>query len=301
MLTILEASKLITNPLAQGVVEVIASNNPVLERLPFIDIAGTAYRYNREDTLPGIAFRGFNEGYTESTGVINPQVESLTIAGGDSDFDVALVAMGAGSNDIRATHDAMKAKSLSLTWLKTFFDGDSSLNPREFDGLNARLTGGQVIPLASGGGTLTLDSLDELIDAVVGTPSALLMSKAMRRKVNRLIRAAGQATEIVSDVFGRQVMAYAGIPIGVVEDDATGTAILGFDEDDGTGNLDTTSIYAARFDAETLLGIETAPISVRDLGEIEAKPALRTRIEWYSGLALKHPRAAARLTRINNA
>ena len=38
----------------------------------------------------GIAFRGINEGYDESTGVLNPQTESLVICGGDSDFDVAL-------------------------------------------------------------------------------------------------------------------------------------------------------------------------------------------------------------------
>src|SRR5262245_31113707 len=101
-LTILEAAKLISNPLAQGVVEIIAAENPILERMPFIDISGTAYRYNREGTLPGVGFRGLNEGFDESTAVLNPQVESLTILGGDMDFDRALIAMGAGSPDIRA-------------------------------------------------------------------------------------------------------------------------------------------------------------------------------------------------------
>lgn len=57
------------------------------------------------------------------------------------------------------------------------------------------------------------------------------MNKVMRRKVNALMRAAGQATETVSDAFGRQIQAYAGIPIGIVEDDAGSTPILGFDED----------------------------------------------------------------------
>ena len=74
----------------------------MLAALPFINTAGSAYRYNREETLPGVAFRGFNEGYVESTGVINPEVESLTILGGDSDFDVAQIAMQTGSADTRA-------------------------------------------------------------------------------------------------------------------------------------------------------------------------------------------------------
>lgn len=171
MLTILEAAKLADNPLQSGIVEIYATNNAVLERLPFADIQGTAYGYNREGTLAGIAFRGIKEGYTESTGIINPQTEPLTICGGDSDYDVALVKM-AGNNDVlRAAHDALKAKALTLTWLKTWFDGDSVANPREFDGLNRRLIGSQVIDAgAAGGATLTLAKLDELIDAMRGTP-----------------------------------------------------------------------------------------------------------------------------------
>lgn len=301
MLTILEASKLNDNPLASGIVEIIASANPVLERLPFVAISGNAYRYNREGTLPGIAFRGYGEGYTESTGVVNPQVESLTIMGGDSDYDVALVKQNAGqSNDLRAAHDALKAKAASLTWLKTFFDGDSVANPKEFDGLNRRLTGGQLLSLATGGGTLTLAKVDELIDAVNGTPDMLLMPKAIRRKIGAL--ASGTAAVAMSlDLLGRPMMSYAGVPIGVIEDDATGAAILGFDEDDGSGNLDTCSIYALRLGLDALHGIQTAPIDVRDLGEIDSKPAMRTRIEWYSGVVVKHPKAAARLRFINNA
>lgn len=302
MLTMIEAAKLMNNPLQTGIIEIFAANNPVLERLPFVDISGNAFKYNREGSLPGIAFRGINESYTESTGVINPQTETLTICGGDSDYDVALVKMGAGSNNLRAAHDAMKAKALTLTWLKTFFDGNSEDEPREFDGLNVRLAGTtQEINAATGGATLTLDMLDELIDAVQGTPDLLLMNKVMRRKVNKLIRAAGQATEVVSDAFGRQIMAYGGIPIGVVGDDAAGNAILGFDEDDGSSNDDTTSIYAVRFGLDALHGIQTEAMSVRDLGELDSKPAYRTRIEWYAGEVIKHPKAVARLVHINNA
>ncbi|CAK0742076.1 Phage major capsid protein [Azospirillaceae bacterium] len=300
MLTLLEAAKLMTSPLAQGVVEIFAANNAVLERLSFVDVQGNSYRYNREGALPGIAFRGINESYGESTGVLNPQVETLTICGGDSDYDVALVKMGAGSNNLRAVHDGMKAKALTLTWLKTFFDGNAETNPREFDGLNRRLTGSQVIDLPVGGGTLTLDALDELVDAVSGTPSALLMNKTMRRKITKLAQNTPAVT-MSTDALGRPMASYAGVPIGIVEDDAAGNPVLGFDEDDGQGNVDTCSIYAVRFDMDGLHGIQTAAMDVRDLGEQQAKPAYRTRIEWYSGMVVKHPRAAARLRRINNA
>ena len=263
-------------------------------------INGPAYVYNREGTLPGIAFRGINESYTESTGVINPQSEKLVICGGESDYDTFLVKTGTGTNDARAVHDSLKAKALALKWLKTFFDGDTETEPREFDGLNKRLTGAQHVQLASGGATLTLAKLDEMIDAIQGTPNLLLMNKTMRRKVTNLANGTAAVT-ITRDQLGRPMTAYAGIPIGIVEDDNDGNAILDFDEDDGSSNLDTISIYAVKFDMEGFHGIQSAPVDVRDLGEVDSKPAFRTRIEWFAAMVLKHPKAAARLSRINNA
>lgn len=193
----------------------------------------------------------------------------------------------------RAVHDQMKAKALTLAWLKTFFDGDSAANPKEFDGLNKRLTGDQVITAGANGAPLDLDMLDKLVDAVRGTPSMLLMNKAMRRAVVKLARGSS-VLSVGPDLFGREVTSYSGVPMAVVEEDAQGNDLLGFDEAQGT-DAATASIYAARFAPDMLHGIQTAPVSVRDLGEIEVKPALRTRIEWYSGLVIKHPRAVARL------
>jgi hypothetical protein len=293
MLTALEWSKLNPDPLTSGVVEIFAAENPVIASLPFINVAGSAYRYNIEETLPGVAFRGFNEGYVESTGVINPMVEALTILGGDSDYDVAQIAMQTGDNDTRAVYDGMKAKAAALTHLRTFFDGDTITNPKEFDGLNRRLTGAQVLSAGTNGGLITFDLLDQLIDSVRGTPTVLLMNKTLRRTIRAMARSVGALT-ITTDQLGRELEGYAGVPFGVIEEDETGEEILGFDETQGTAN-NTSSIYACRFGADTLHGIQTAPISVRDLGEVDDKPALRTRIEWYSGIVLKHPRAAARL------
>ncbi|MEC4747722.1 major capsid protein [Methylomicrobium sp. Wu6] len=293
MLTIAEWQKLNPTPLASGVVEIFARENPVLANLPFINIKGNAYAYNIEQTLPGIAFRGFNEGYTESTGVVNPVTESLTIIGGDSDYDVAQIKMGTGDNDSRAVHDAMKAKALTLSWLSTFLHGDTGTNPKAFDGLNVRLTGNQVITAGPNGAALSMDILDELVDAIQGTPSLLLMNKAARRQVVMLGRVSSNIS-VSRDYFGREVETYSGVPIGIIEDGADGNPILPNTETQGSSNA-TTSIYVVKFGADALHGIQTEPMDVRDLGEIETKPAYRTRIEWYSGLVLKHPKCAARL------
>lgn len=306
-LTILEAAKLSQNPLQQGIVEVFAKNNPVLQVMPFIDIAGNAYSYNREGVLPGIAWRGINESYTESTGVVNPQTETLAILGGDSDIDVALVKQGVGSADIRATYDAMKAKAASLNFLWTFFNSDGT-DPRQPIGLRNRLIGAQVIDQGStsGGDVLTLDKVDQLIDAVEGDPTALFMSRTLRRKLNALIGTSGALMLPSVDAFGNQVMKYRDIPIYTAPTDASMGpygALFPFTEaNPGGGAAASSSIYAIRFDvADGIHGIQTEPMSVRDLGEQQVKPVYRTRIEWYCGFAVKHPRAAARLRGIKNA
>jgi hypothetical protein len=293
MLSQSEWAKLNPDPLQSGVVEIFASTNPIMQYMPFQNIAGAAYVYNREHTLPGIAFRGINESYDESTGVINQLADPLKILGGDLDVDAALIAWSTGANDTRAIHDAMKVKALSLSHLKTVFDGDSTANPKEFDGLNVRLTGNQVINAGTNGAVLTLTMLDDLVDAVSGSPTLLLMNKKTRQVIRQLARSVNALT-ISKDDLGREIDLYYGVPFGIVEDDAQGAAILGFDETQGTAN-NTASIYAVKFGADAMFGAQTAPISVRDLGELQSKPAFRTRVEHYNTIVLEHPKCAARL------
>jgi hypothetical protein len=302
MLTLVEAAKLIQNPLQRGVVEVFPQTSPVLQHLPFLDVQGNAYSYNQEQTLPGIGFRGINTIYDESTGVINPQTEALKIFGGISKVDRAQVKTQGKVNDIRAVHDGMKAKAAALEFTKAFFKGNSTADADSFDGLEKRLNGSQVLDMgnADGGNPLTLDKLDELIDAVQGSPDMLFMNKTMRRKVNKLMRAAGQATETVSDAFGRQIAAYAGLPIGVIESDKDGNEILGFTEpdlDNGDKNV-CTSIYAVRFGAkEWVSGLQAGILEVIDQGLQGIH--YQTLIEWICSIAVFHPKAAARLRGIN--
>jgi hypothetical protein len=291
-ITLLEAAKLVQDPLKRGVIEIFPRVSPVLERLPFFNVNGQAYKYNQEQTMPGIAFRSVNESYTESTGIVNPQVEALYILGGISAVDRALVKT-----------QGKKAKAAALEYTKKFFKGDNSTDPNEFDGLENRLTGNQVLDQGStsGGDALTLAKIDELLDAVQGGAHVLFMNKTLRRKVNTLVRAAGQAIETVSDAFGRQIPAYAGVPIAVVEEDKDGNQILPFTEDNpGGGSAASTSVYAVRFGvAEYVSGLQAGSMDVEDLGLNRTK--YETLIEWITGMGVFHPKAAARLQGIKNA
>jgi len=304
-LTLLEAAKLVSgNVQRAGIIELFARNSEILAALPFDDIPGGALTYNQEGALPGVAFRGVNEAYTEGVGVINPVTEVLTIAGGDLDVDRSLIrTRGPG---IRAVHEAMKVKALAQTWHLKFIKGDSSSSPKEFDGLQSRLTGAQLVSNSSstGGAALSLAKLDEAIDAV-DDATHLIMSKAMRRKfaVAQRTTSIGGYVTFDQDQFGQQVTSYNGLPILIADasDIASGNRGLAFDETPSGGGSDSTSVYAVAFREGMLTGIQNGTIEVMDLGQQDSKPVMRTRIEWLSGMALMHPRAACRLADIDDA
>lgn len=302
-LTLLEAAKHSPDPVQSAVIEMFARQSDILAALPFETIPGGAVTYNREGALPGVAFRGVNESYTESTGVVNPITDSVVIAGGDLDVDRFLIETRGAQQ--RAVQTEMKVKNIADSWTTKFIKGDSTSDPREFDGLQARLTGNQLKEAGStnGGDALSLAKLDALIDAV-DNPTHLIMSKAMRRRLSaaaRLYTVGGYVT-YDQDAFGRRVMFYNDLPILVAYSQNGGTEPLGFTEvGSGGATATATSIYCVSLGSGRLSGIQNGGMSVRDLGEQDSKPVFRTRVEWYAGIALWHGRAAARLRGISDA
>jgi len=296
-LTLVEAAKNEANLVRSAVIEMYARTNPVLRVLPFDDIAGNSITYAREHTLPGVGFRGVNESYTESTGIINPLTEVLKIAGGDVAVDRFITGtMGPGK---RESQEMMKVKALALRWGLAFIKGNSASEPREFDGLQVRISGNQLIAAgaSAGGDVLSLLKVDELIDAV-DEPTHLVMSKAMRRTISAAARdtTVGGFVTYGKDEFGVQLTMYNDLPILALDEDNSGNQILDFNEaNPGGGSNVGTSIYCVSLMSEKLTGIQNGTIDVRDLGETTASPQDVTRVEWYSGIAVWHGRAAARL------
>ena len=81
-----------------------------------------------------------------------------------------------------------------------------------------------------------------------------------------------------------------------------GTPILPFSEaNPGGGAAASTSIYVVQLGDGGVIGIQNDGISVRDLGELEAKPVFRTRVEWYASIAIFSGKAVARLRGIKDA
>jgi hypothetical protein len=286
-LTLAQARLYSNDTLQAGVIETIARESAVLEMLPFMEISGNSYKYNVEKALPLVNYRAVNEGYTASEGEIEQRSESLVILGGDVDVDRFIVQVNSDVNQIRAIQTEMKAKAIANTFTKSFFKGDSATNPNEFDGIDVRIAGTEqeLRPVqyndTEGSGELTIEDLHRLLDTVDGA-DALFMSKKVRRIIQKLFESNPHYIQVGRDEFGRTIEMFGDVPIRTISD-----SILG-----GT----TGDIYAIRFGAMSgVSGLQNGGISVRDLGELDTLPVLRTRIEWYCGLAVFNPKAVARL------
>ena len=201
----------------------------------------------------------------------------------------------------------MKVKALSLAWGRTFIKGDSTVNPHVFDGLQSRCTGAQLIATGNNnnGQALSLTVLDQLIDQVEN-PTHLIMSKAMRRRLTQAARAqaVGGLIAFNQDTWGRTQTLYNELPILIAGDDNVGNGVLDFDELNPAAAVPAavcTSIYCVSLGSGMLTGIQSGAMSVKDLGELDDAPVFRTRLEWYSGIAVFHGKAAARLAGISNA
>ena len=314
--TLAEAAKLSQSYLQRGVLETFVQASSVLDRIPFMTIQGNAYSYNEEATLPGVAFRAVNGSYAESTGTVNQKSESLVITGGDADVDNFIIKTRGDLNDQRAVQTAMKVKALSYQFQNTFFNGDTAVDALSFDGLKKRLTGAQVITAGTNGASILTDNtsihaffnkLDELVASVSGLDGgngALYANASIIGKIKSAARMINADVFVEQDVNGKRQVVWNGIPILDAGATAAGVNVLPQTETQGTSTA-ASSIYAVKFGQsegdQAVTGLTNGGVQVYDLGELETKPAYRTRIEFYTGLAVFGGKAAGRLTGVLNA
>ncbi len=279
-LTLSEAAKLSNDMLLIGVIETIVKESPILQVLPFIEIVGNGLTYNQEATAPTAAFYDVGDVWTESTPTFEQKTAQLKILGGDADIDNFLLATRSNVQDLEAAIVQLKAKAVRQLFEDTFINGDSTVNPKAFDGIDKLCDPSQTISMGPNGGTLTLEKLDELIDLIKGgKPDMLLMSRRTRRTLNRLARQSGAFLETDRNEFGQMVQFYDGIPIGICD-------YISDNQTVGTSN-DCSTIYALEFGEGGVAGL-TAPggLQVERVGSLESKDATRIRIKWYAAIAL---------------
>ena len=308
-MTLAEAVVVTQDPRLPGVVSVLNTSN-IMNRVPFEGIAGRAYSYNLEATLPAAAFRAVNAGYTESTGTFTTATESLAILGGDYIVDRFLEQTSVGSvASLVAAQRDMKARSVAAKFSDTFVNGSTGVDANSFNGLKTRITGGQVLSSGTNGAAMNtdaatrtafLDRLDALLGLVPGANAIYANSQviAMLRTVFRNTTINNYTED---QLTGRrvEVPTWQGIPVLDAGLKADQTAIIPQTETQGTAT-NASSIYAVRFAQNEnevgVLGITNGGLQVDAPRQLETKPSILGRIEIYCGLAMVGQQAAARLS-----
>lgn len=293
-----EAEKLSNNQLEAGVIEEIIDRDAMFAMLPFMQVNGKAYVYNRENTLSEGDFLDPNDTVNEGAATFTEVTTKLRILAGDVDVDKFLSTTMSDTSSQVAIQLAQKAKGLARKFRRTLAIGDATGDPKEFDGIAKLVDAGMTVTAGANGAALTLDMLDELKDTVKNGADAYVMRAGTWRAVRAALRALGGTApeHIQLPNFGVPVPAYDGIPV-LINDFLPG------DEVQGTENA-SCSIYAIRFnEVDGLHGIYgggNAGIVVEEIGTVQNKDAWRYRMKWYTGLVLKSTQSLARLKGVTN-
>lgn len=308
LMTLVEYGKgLEKDSVTRPLVESFARASDIFGALPFEGFSGPVYEYYREAQLTAnMAFRAINEAGTSGNGKIEPFSEAAYILDHDIDVDNAIVRRhGEGR---RSQEDQLGMAKLGRLWATTFIYGDTTTNPKEFNGLKKRTsldTANLVLDnsASSGGGALSLVKLDQAIEMVNGA-NALIAPRQLRP----LFTAAARTPTVSGNIFqtwdeiGKPKMTYGGIPVLFGYEREIEGDLLGFDEvATGGGSAVTASIYAVKFGENGVRGIQLKAMDIKDCGLLEDQITLRTHISWDVGLLNEHAYSVARLTSITNA
>ena len=289
-MTLAESAKLTNDYLVAGVIATIVKDNPLMERLPFIDIVGEALKYNRENGIPSASFYDVGDTWAEDTPTYTPVTVAHKILGGDADVDQFIQQTRSNINDQEATAIELKAKAVRHKFEDVFFYGNATAFTKEIDGLHSV----NLIPLTqqlhmgttTTGAALNLITLDEAIDLVKpGRPDLLAVTRAVRRRITQHKRASGYHFTVSPSEMGRQIEMYGEVPM-VISDFLTQTETVS-----GTPSVytlkttgDTSTAFLMQFGEQGICGAQNGPIQVVRLGELETKDASRTRLKWYCTL-----------------
>lgn len=315
LLTLPEYAKGLTDPMARGLIQTFSETSDIMTVLPFKQAGQGRNVFDRSTANPSMAFRGLNQEPEISHGETEEFQDHCAPISGLLEVD-RLKRKRYGERKMVMDRMGQMIASSEL-WTQTFFDGDTSSEPREFNGLKRRLTDAGTGSVdgtnktsrlianstASGGGPLSLAKLDIAIRRVA-RPSHLIMSPLMQTKFIAAMRDTTLTGHVIQYVQngGERVLMYGKLPILTGYEASQTTDILPWDEvGQGGGGAVTTSIYVVSIREDGLCGIQTSPFEVVPGIGTERGIFERDLAEWDSGITIEDPYAALRLSSITNA
>lgn len=317
-ITLAEAKVGMADKVDQMIVDEFRRSSLLLDRLVFDNAIspGTGgstltYGYIQLKTPSTAAIRAINSEYTAGEAKREEKTAKAVIMGGSFEVDRVLQNTS-GAVDELAFQAQQKIKATSNYFHNLVINGTSAASGTgfvtdTFDGLRKLLTGTSNalttdIDLSSAAkldsnSNAFIDQLDQLVHAIDGETSMLLMNGDMLLKVRAAARRAGYY-ERTKDDFGRVVETFAGIPLmdaGKYYNGTNSVDVIGTSAATQSAN-GTTSIYAVSIGLDGFHGISPTGNSVISsyMPDMTAPGAVKKgEVELVAGVVLKNTLKAA--------
>lgn len=297
-LTLAQGNMYSTTELQRYVTDMLTKETVILEKLQFEELMGNSLTYDIVATRSGSKFYDVNETIVEDTVVLSQETVTLKRLIGDADIDEFLLRTRSNKMDLKGTVIEDKVKSVQESFLDQFYYGVHA-DAKGFAGIQALISStvyNTVHAGATTGTALSIQKLQEAIDLVTGgwKPTHMIMTKLMRRSINKYLDSIGQKFNVMRDQFGNMIEYFRGLQI--VTDDhikdtelaATGAYVT------GTGTA--TTIFILTFAPKAICGVQGSNrVEIEPLGKLETKDATRYRIKWYCGLKFEDLRSCAKV------
>ena len=304
-ITLQEAKVGMADKVDQQVVDMFRRSSLLLDNMVFDNVIspGTGgstltYGYIQLKSPATAAVRTVGAEYTPGEAKKEKKTTGAVIMGGAFQVDRVLQNTS-GAADELAFQAEQKIKATANYFHDLVINGD--VEEGNFDGLKKMLSG-TVNELVSNVSLTSsqeldenynafLDEMDAFIAALDGTPSLLMMNRAMLVKLRAIARRAGYY-ERSQDDFGRTVETYAGIPLmdmGQFYDGTTSRDVI-----ETAGGK--TAIYAVCLGLDGFHGISPMGdgVIVSYMPDLNAPGAVKTgEVELVAGVALKNTLKAA--------
>lgn len=303
------------------VIDEFRKSSVILDSLIFDDAVNPAgggatldYSYRRQETQPTAEFRAINTEYSPSTTATKKYSTTLAVLGGAFEIDRILANIGPKGSDEVTRNINDKVKAAITLFQDTVINGDTGVNDKAFDGLDKALTGSSTemkptsdtydwTDLEGEKGNKAIDTLDEFLDLLDGTPTIVVGNKKALARVRAMVRRTSmyvrEPIDGLVNANGRPISreSYGGILFADAGEKAGSNDPIIPIASDGT-----TSLYAYRVGLDGFCGITTTdgtlvktwlpdftqPGAVHR-GEVELGPV---------GVALKATKAAGVLRKI---
>lgn len=305
MLTLNDYFKQSKDPMQKGLIADLLRYSDLMKIVPIDSVNALRISATRWQTMPGVAFRKYGAGYTESSGTTEQFTETLALLGGDVKFD-RLANIGDFIEDPVVTQMNMKAKAMAFKFNDSLINGDHAVDADGFEGLKKRVsnmparqtiwldasangTGASLKVLASEATQQTfLDALHKAIKRVDGASHALC-NEDTQLGLGQVLRRLKLNTSLV-DAYDHKWDAFSNVPlvdVGLKSDKSTEIIT----NTEVVADATATSMYFVRFDTDD--GVRVIDLkggggpNVYDPlngGEMESGPQKLRRIDWPVGL-----------------